>query len=490
MNVKRFLLLNIHNSSLNFMRFQTNEMIGEYRVTAFLGAGGMGEVYQGVHAKLNRPAAIKVLSESCSDASFATRFFNEARLQASLHHPNIAALYDFQEIGNRLCIFMEFVNGENLEDLVARRAFTVGDAMTTFLPVVEAIAFIHQNGILHRDIKSQNIKLTSGGTVKLLDFGIAKDATSHSLTQAGGVIGTPSYLAPEQLSGTEASVQTDIWALGVLLYEMLTGVEPFKADTIGALCMQITLGNFVAPEKLNSAVPREVSKIVAGCLKKDTSGRYQTAEELREDVRHFLSGEKSNRKAAAFSGLKNPFSFSPKNASAGSAEDFSPNHTNSFARPNTSDSYSLQTDSNGANYPISFTKKLPAAKIAVASSLAVVLLFVFIGFGVWLMSGSGAASVSANSTLKTAVEAKDAKTIVVQSAKTTAVQRRVLIDVDEGSAQVFRNSQTVGATPFDLEATEGETVDLTLKRDGFEDKNVQIEVSSRKQVYTFSLKPK
>ncbi len=473
------------------MRFQTNEMIGEYRVTAFLGAGGMGEVYQGIHAKLNRPAAIKVLSESCSDESFTTRFFNEARLQASLHHPNIAALYDFQEIGNRLCIFMEFVNGESLEDLVARRAFAVEDAMKTFLPVVEAIAFIHQNGILHRDIKSQNIKLTSGGTVKLLDFGIAKDATSHSLTQTGGVIGTPSYLAPEQLSGREASAQTDIWALGVLLYEMLTGIEPFKADTIGALCMQITLGNFDAPEKLNPAVPREVSKIVCKCLKKNVAERYQTADELLEDVRKFLSGEKSNGKAAAFSNLKKSFAFSPKNSPVNSSsEDFLPNPTGASFRQNTSEDYSYQTDSNdGESYPNNFTrKKSPVAKIAVASSVAVIFLFGVVGFGIWLMSNSSASN-TANSTLKTAVEAKDGKTFVVQSAKINA-QRRVRVDVDEGSAQVFRSGQAAGATPFDLEATEGEIIDLTLKRDGFEDKNVQIEVTSRRQVYTFSLKPK
>jgi serine/threonine-protein kinase len=474
------------------MRFQTNEMIGEYRVTNFLGAGGMGEVYQGVHAKLGRPAAIKVLSESCSDESFTTRFFNEARLQASLHHPNVAALYDFQEIDGRLCIFMEFVNGESLEDLVARRAFTIEDAMKTFSPIVEAIAFIHQNGILHRDIKSQNIKLTSGGTVKLLDFGIAKDSTSHSLTQTGGVIGTPSYLAPEQLAGQGASAQTDVWALGVLLYEMLTGVEPFKADTIGALCMQITLAEFEPPEKANPAVPREVSRIVARCLKKNVAERYRTADELLEDVRQFLSGEKPHAKSATvFSGLTKSFAFSSKNASAVAAN-VSPNQnqTDASFNQNTSGNYSYQTDSNGENYQNHPSgKKLPVAMIAVASSVAVLLLFGLVGFGVWSMSGSSASNDAKDSSSKTVVDSKDGKTIAAQSAK-TAAPRRVRVDVDEGSAQVFRNSQAVGATPFDLEAGDGEKVDLTLKRNGFEDKTVQIEVSSRKQVYTFSLKPK
>jgi serine/threonine protein kinase len=475
------------------MRFSENEMIGEYRVTAFLGAGGMGEVYQGVHAKLGRPAAIKVLGEACSDASFTTRFFNEARLQASLHHPNVAALYDFQEIGGRLCIFMEFVNGESLEDLVARRAFTIEDAMKTFLPIVEAIAFIHQNGILHRDIKSQNIKLTSGGTVKLLDFGIAKDSTSHSLTQTGGVIGTPSYLAPEQLAGKSASAQTDIWALGVLLYEMLTGIEPFKADTIGALCMQITLAEFEPPEKANPAVPGEVSRIVARCLKKNVAQRYLTADELLGDVKQFLSGEKTTAKTAtALSSLKKSFGFSSENVSAALiATEVSSNQTNASIYQNTSDEYSYQTDSNvGENYQKpSARKKLPVAMIAIASSVAVLFLFGLIGIGVWSMSDSSASNTAENSTSKTVVDSKDSKAIVIQPAKTTA-QKRVRVDVDEGSAQVFRNGQTVGATPFDLEAGEGEKVDLTLKRNNFEDKNVQIEISSRKQVYTFSLKPK
>ncbi len=458
-------------------RFQPDEMIGEYRVTNFLGAGGMGEVYRGVHTKLGRAAAIKVLSENVSDASFTARFFNEARLQASLHHPNIAALYDFQEINNRLCIFMEYIDGESLEDLVARRAFAIEDALKTFLPIVEAIAFIHQNGILHRDIKSQNIKLTSGGTAKLLDFGIAKDSISHSLTQTGGIIGTPSYLAPEQLAGTSASVQTDIWALGILLYEMLTGSEPFKADTIGALCLQITLGNFDAPEKLNSAVPREVSRIVGHCLKKNAAERYRTADELLGDIRQFLSGENLNRKhTTAFSGLRK---------SSASNE----NQTNSTFHQNTSGNNSYQTDSgDGETYQSpTARKKLPVLLIGAATTVAVLVLFGLIGLGAWSMSGSGANDSVRNSAAK--VDSKDATIIAAEPAKQT-VQRRVRIDVDEGSAQVFRGAQAIGATPFDLDAADGEKIDLTLKRSGFEDKIVQIEVSSRKQVYTFSLKSK
>jgi len=464
-------------------RFSINEMIGEYRVTQFLGAGGMGEVYLGVHTKIGRSAAIKVLGEAATDASFKTRFLNEARLQSSLQHPNIAALYDFQEIGNQLFIFMEFIDGESLEDLVTRRAFAVEDALRTFCSVVEAIAFIHRHGIIHRDIKSQNIKLTAGGAVKLLDFGIAKDSVSGNVTQAGGVIGTPGYLSPEQLDGRDASPQTDIWALGILLYEMLTGIAPFKADTLGALCLQIAVGSFEPAENINPAVSKDVSRIVARCLKK-ADERYQTADELLEDIKRVLSGDKVPKKTA-FADLKKSFGFIPKNVPSTVLSE------NPSASQNAFDNFDYQTRTDDAafNQSLSASRKLPIALIAGGSIAAVILLFGLIGIGIWAMIGSRANNLTANSAAKPAIDAKDGKTITVQSAK-PAAQRRVRVDVDEGKAQVFRGSQPAGSTPFDFQASDGEKVDLILRREGYEDKNVQLEITSGKQAYTFSLKPK
>jgi len=453
-------------------RFETNEMIGDYCITQFLGAGGMGEVYLGVHAKIGRSAAIKVLNNTVADASFTTRFLNEARVQSSLQHPNVATLYDFQEIGDQLFIFMEFVDGESLEDLITRRAFAVEDALVTFQSICEAIAFIHRHGIIHRDIKSQNIKLTAAGSVKLLDFGIAKDSASHSMTQTGGVIGTPGYLAPELLDGKQASPQTDIWALGVLLYEMLTGIEPFKADTIGALCLKITVGTFEPPERLNPAISKDVSKIVARCLKK-ADERYPTADELVEDVRRVLSGAKPQKKAAtAFADLKKSFGFNPQTDAA--MRFVTDDSANEYPAYQEAGDYAIE------NQP---PKKFPFALVAGVSGVAVILLFGLIGIGIWAMRGSSADDSSS----KLAANKKDDKTIVVQSTKP---QKRVRVDVDEGKAQVFRGGQSVGLTPFELEARDGEKVDLTLKRDGFEDKNVQLEITSSKQAYTFSLKPK
>jgi eukaryotic-like serine/threonine-protein kinase len=450
-------------------RLNIGEQLGEYRIVQFLGAGGMGEVYRGEHAKLGRAAAIKVLLSSVTDASFTQRFMNEARLQANLHHPHIAALYDFQEIGGQLCIFMEFVDGTNLEDVVKARSLAVEDALTIFAAIVEAVGFIHAHGIVHRDIKSQNVKLTASGKPKLLDFGIAKDASdNHGLTQTGGVIGTPHYLAPEQLDGRPASPQTDIWALGVLLYEMLTGDLPFQGETLAGLVLRITTAEFSAPEKLNPAVPREVSRIVGRCLEKDSAKRYQTTEELLQDVRAHLSGEKPAGKTFGF--FANKTATGTLKTQRQSVQNSQPD----FQTPPTE--YAEYVSEKPSK------KGLPLGLIAASVSAAVVILFVFVGTLILLTRGepqtaNATGNKPANNTLAVVVPKESA-------------QRQIKIDVDEGRAQVFRGAESLGQTPLDLNVKDGEKVELTLKRDGFEDKSVQFEPSGGKKVYTFSLKQK
>lgn len=444
-------------------RFQIGQQIGEYRVTGFLGAGGMGEVYRGEHSKIGRQAAIKVLLPGIADPSFKTRFLNEARLQSNLHHPHIATLYDFQEAGEQLFIFMEFVDGESLEDLIKNRAFSVTETLEVFAAIVEAIAYIHQHGVIHRDIKSQNIKLTASGTVKLLDFGIAKDSSSHGLTQTGGVIGTPHYLAPEQLDGKPANAQGDIWALGVLLYEMLTNEMPFHGETLTGLILQIMQVNFVSPEQLNPAIPREVANIVKKCLKKDTSSRYQTADQLLEDVRRVLRGEAKPVK----DGLKKTFGLTNQSANL-------PKTIVSESTP----SQSWEDSQFSGNYAAEKPRKLPLGMILGAVGAAVFLLFSVIGIGIWAISGKASVAVNTN----------DKNAIVVQSASKNS--RKIRVDLDEGQGQVIRGGQTVGNTPLDLDANDGDKIALTLRRDGYQDKDVEIDVAGGKKVYTFSLKQK
>lgn len=455
-------------------RFQIGEMIGEYRVTGFLGAGGMGEVYAGVHEKLGRPAAIKVLGEAATaDATFKTRFFNEARLQANLHHPNIATLYDFHEKGDQLFIFMELVDGESLEDLIKRRSFSIEETLKVFVAVCEAVAYIHRNGIIHRDIKSQNVKLNSAGQVKLLDFGIAKDSSNpaHSLTQTGGVIGTPHYLAPEQLEGKPASPQTDVWALGVLLYEMLTGDVPFQSDSLAGLVLQISQVKFASPEDINPAVPREVSGIVRKCLKAGAADRYQTADDLARAVKNILNKEQSQT-AGFFRSRK-----SPPFESSGESLNL-PRTVVSETRNPKSDLPSFHDHSNGAK------RNFPFMAAAAGLGLVGILVVSLAGFVVWAMSGSS------ESEKTTAAETKNKNVVIAQSAKSTGLSKRVQIDVDEGKAEVLRDGQKLGTTPFDMEANEGEKIDLTLRREGFEDKAVQLEITGSKKVYTFQMKPK
>ena len=199
--------------------FLVNQTIGEYRIESFLGAGGMGEVYRAVHGKIGRVAAVKVLTQATQSAGFRERFSNEARIQASLQHPNIATLYDFCEVAGQPCIIMEYVDGETIADrLAAHGPPSTLEAAYIFEKVVEAIDYIHRHGIIHRDIKSNNVKISSTGQVKLLDFGIAKGQTSPGLTEVGSVVGTLHYLAPELIRGGVADARGDIWALGVLLY--------------------------------------------------------------------------------------------------------------------------------------------------------------------------------------------------------------------------------------------------------------------------------
>ena len=453
-------------------RLNIGEQLGEYRIVQFLGAGGMGEVYRGEHAKLGRSAAIKVLLSSVTDESFRHRFFNEARLQANLHHPHIAALYDFQEIGGQLCIFMEYVDGTSLEDVVRARSLAVEDTLKIFASIVEAVGFIHSYGIVHRDIKSQNVKLTAGGLPKLLDFGIAKNsADNHGLTQTGGVIGTPHYLAPEQLDGKPATPQSDIWALGVLLYEMLTGDMPFHGESLAGLVLQITSAQFAAPENLNPAVPREVSKIVARCLKKNQSERYQTTGELLIDVQNVLNGGKASaaNKTFGFFGKKTDKMI----AQLGATDYKAPAPVETV--------YSDYATGEPAEKS---KNKLPIGMIAAAASAAVILLFATVGAGIYFLKGTG------GNTEKTIASDKKNTGNSAAVAVPKGAARQIKIDVDEGKAQVFRGSEAIGSTPLDLNVQDGEKINLTLKREGFEDKSVQIEAVGGKKVYTFSLKQK
>jgi serine/threonine-protein kinase len=261
-----------------------NSYVGDFRLVDFLGAGGMGEVYRAVNTRTGLVAAVKVLTEA-TDAGLIERFFNEARIQASIQHPNIARFYEFHQLNNQPCIVMEYIHGQTLAERIrVLGRLPISETIYIFQSAVEAVGYIHNLGIVHRDIKSNNVKLSSTGQVKLLDFGIAKSETTSKMTRTGGVVGTLEYLSPEQLKGGLADARSDLWALGIMLYEMVTGQVPFQAETFGGLYEKIMKVAYIPAPVLNPLVPREVEAIIARCLKKKPTDRYQSAQHLLQDV--------------------------------------------------------------------------------------------------------------------------------------------------------------------------------------------------------------
>ena len=213
------------------MDLQRNSIIGEYRIVDFLGEGGMGQVYRAVHTRIDRTVAIKVLTQTSGESILVQRFLNEARIQASLRHPGVAALYDFTEDQGRSVIIMEYVDGETVQEITSRQGpWSVERALPVFGSCASTLAYVHAQGIVHRDLKSANLKSTPAGETKLLDFGIATAQMASRLTTVG-FVSARSEPFSEQARGEPANAASDIWAFGVLAYEMLTASLPFEGAT-------------------------------------------------------------------------------------------------------------------------------------------------------------------------------------------------------------------------------------------------------------------
>ena len=265
-----------------------------YHITSHLARGGMADVYEGTDTLLNRSVAIKVLhSQYSSDEAFVKRFRREAQAAANLSHPNIVGIYDWGQAEGTYFIVMELVDGRSLRDvlrsegsLLPRRATEIAGEVTA------ALAVAHQAGLVHRDVKPGNILLAKDGTVKVTDFGIARAwDDSQELTRTGAVIGTATYFSPEQAQGASADARSDIYALGVVLYEMLAGRPPFTGDSPMSVAFQHVSTEAPSPSALNDDVPESLDAIVTKALRKDPVARYQTADEMRADLLAVLRGE-------------------------------------------------------------------------------------------------------------------------------------------------------------------------------------------------------
>ena len=262
--------------------------IGPYRVTRKLGEGGMGVVYAAMDEKLHRPVAVKTIRDAGADTSTRERFWREARAAAAVSHPNICQLYDIAEDGDQLFLVMELLEGQPLSEKLQAGSVSPHDALSLLLPVLEALEALHARGIVHRDLKPSNVFVTSYG-VKLLDFGLARPvagdvaATAPDLTLAGQVVGTPAYMAPEQLDGSPVDVRADLFAAGVLLFEMVAGRSPFAASTTMASMHAVLYER--PPALTGSAAVEAVDQVVRRALEKTPADRYQSAAEMAEAAR-------------------------------------------------------------------------------------------------------------------------------------------------------------------------------------------------------------
>lgn len=270
-----------------------NASIGPYRVIDYVGAGGMGTVYRVSHRATGRVAAAKVMSGGAVAPRALERFHNEARILQALSHPSISEMYELLQVDGAPCLVMEYVDGETLEQLLRMRGpFPVADAVRILASLADAVGYIHQRGVIHRDLKTNNVKIDSRGAVKLLDFGIATAEGAPRLTSTGNVVGTLMSLAPEQLRTGHAEPRSDIWALGVLFYELLTGRAPFDGGAPGYVGEKIMKGAYSPASTLRSDLPREIDRILSRCLRVRPEDRYATAEALLTDLRALSSGER------------------------------------------------------------------------------------------------------------------------------------------------------------------------------------------------------
>jgi eukaryotic-like serine/threonine-protein kinase len=287
--------------------------IGVYDITASIGAGGMGQVYRATDARLKREVAIKVLPPSlATDADRLARFQREAEVLASLNHPNIAAIYGLEESGGMTALVMELVEGDDLSQRIARGALLLDEALPIAKQIAEALETAHERGIIHRDLKPANIKVREDGAVKVLDFGLAKAmdpagasdvnvANSPTLaahaTALGMIIGTAAYMAPEQAKGKAIDKRADIWAFGVVLYEMLAGRSAFAGETVTDIIAAVVTRE---PEwtALPAGTPPSIRRVLARCLEKDPKRRLRDIGDVRLEIDETIARGSSDARSA------------------------------------------------------------------------------------------------------------------------------------------------------------------------------------------------
>jgi serine/threonine protein kinase len=271
--------------------------LGRYEIENELGRGSMGVVFQARDPRLDRRVALKVLkADLAASETFVRRFLKEARAAARLTHPSIVSVYDADEDRGTLFIAMELLAGESLDKVIQERKLSEQEIVVLGIQVARVLDYAHQSGIIHRDIKPGNIILDSKGQIKITDFGVARieDPAAPCQTVAGEVLGTPAYMSPEQALGRSVDGRTDIYSLGVVLYELSTGVRPFRGETLSAILMAIIHDTPPEPESMNAAISPELARIIMRCMSKEAERRFETGEALADALEKLVWRKESN----------------------------------------------------------------------------------------------------------------------------------------------------------------------------------------------------
>ncbi|PYS75032.1 MAG: protein kinase, partial [Acidobacteria bacterium] len=267
--------------------------LGRYEIRSKIGEGGMGEVYLAQDTKLDRKVALKILpAEFREDSERVARFLREAQAASGLNHPNICTIHEINDESDLTFIAMEYIDGKMLAEKIKGDRFDLAQTLDIALQITDALAEAHARGIVHRDIKPSNIMVNGRGQIKILDFGLAKKTVAESeaetqqfLSQAGTILGTASYMSPEQARGQALDARTDVWSFGVVLYEMVTGERPFVGETTSDLLAAILKNEPEDVCKFNNEIPAELGRIVLKMLRKARDERFKNAKDLYADLK-------------------------------------------------------------------------------------------------------------------------------------------------------------------------------------------------------------
>jgi serine/threonine protein kinase len=439
--------------------FPLNAVVGnKYRIEKRVGAGGMGEVYRATNLQTRMPVAVKVLTQMGESGTALARFRNEAVIQYNLRHPNVAALYEYFEYQGKPCIVMEFVEGRTLDEWIRESgALESARALEILADVCEAVSYMHSKGTIHRDIKSENIRVNAEGKAKLLDFGISVARSTPALTRVGYAIGTPENMAPEQHQGLRGDARSDVWALGVLLYEMVTGASPFANRNPVGLREDVLGVRYIPAAKRKPGLPKPVARMISTCLQLKPEERYASSGVMLREVqqlRRRLDGEKW--KQALFS--------KPAAAAAGLTLLLALLFLYAVRLAHVSSRSSRGTPTEADGSPDHAPIRIPAETQPPHSNRA----------------------FSAPPTTSVSVPAQgESNSMPYPNA---VDQKTVRIATYDGPAQVTdEDGKPLGRTPYPLAGPLGKSYELWLRRPGFRPRKVDVQINNNKSEYLFGL---